>query len=387
MIELKDETKIILAGRHPHDHEGAVNTPVYHASTILYPNLAAIRGRQPMNYTYGRRGTPTTKALEEAMCEMEGAAGCVLTPSGTSAVCTAILSVAKAGDHILMVDTAYFPTRSLCDEFLSRMGIETEYYDPLIGGDIQSLFRDNTSLVFMESPGSQSFEVQDVRAICAAAQQANIKTALDNTWASPYFCKPLALGVDLSIQAATKYIIGHADALLGTVCANKASYTLLRHAHGRMGLCAAPDDVFLALRGLRTLPTRLKQHQESALNIAHWLADFGFVREIFYPAMPEAAGHTLWKRDFTGAAGLFAFELDPCGEEKLAAMLDQLELFGMGYSWGGFESLIVPGEITRTVTAFDDSRLLLRVSIGLENPEDLKNDLYQGFIRSGYLKA
>ncbi|MDB2584980.1 cystathionine beta-lyase [Alphaproteobacteria bacterium] len=384
---MKDETKIILAGRHPQDHEGAVNTPVYHASTILYPTLAAIRGEQPMRYTYGRRGTPTTKALEEAMCEMEGAAGCVLTPSGSSAVSIAILSVAKAGDHILMVDSAYYPTRSFCDQFLSRMGIETQYYDPLIGGDIKTLFRDNTSLVFMESPGSQSFEVQDVRAICAAAKAANIKTALDNTWASPHFCKPLALGVDLSIQAATKYIVGHADALLGTVCANTASYTRLRQAHGQMGLCAAPDDVFLALRGLRTLPTRLKQHQESALNIAHWLSEFSFVREVFYPAMPQAAGHDLWKRDFTGAAGLFAFELDACSEAQLGAMLDNLELFGMGYSWGGFESLIVPAEITRTVTPFDDSRLVLRVSIGLEHPEDLKNDLYQGFIRAGYIKA
>ena len=384
---MKEETKIILAGRHPQDHEGAVNTPVYHASTILYPSLAALRGREPMRYTYGRRGTPTSKALEEAMCDLEGADGCVITPSGASAVAVAILSVAKAGDHILMVDSAYYPTRSFCDKMLAGLGIETEYYDPLLGADIASLFRDNTSLVFMESPGSQTFEVQDVPAICAAAKSAKIKTAIDNTWASPHFFKPLAHGVDLSIQAATKYIVGHADALLGTVCANKTSHSDLRHIHGLLGLCAGPDDVFLALRGLRTLSTRLRQHQESAIAIAKWLQTFDFVRQVFYPALPEAQGHDIWQRDFTGAAGLFAFEVNPCSEQQLANMLDHMSLFGMGYSWGGFESLIVPAEITRSATAFDNSRQLLRLNIGLEHIDDLKNDLYQGFIRAGYLKA
>lgn len=383
---MKNETKIILAGRHPEDHIGAVNTPVYHASTILYPSLAAIRGDEPMDYTYGRRGTPTTRALEEAMNDIEGAAGCVLTPSGSSSVAIAILSVVSAGDHMLMVDTAYYPTRSFCDKFLNRMGVEVEYYDPLIGADIKALIRPNTRLIFMESPGSQTFEVQDVPAIVAQAQKAGVKTAIDNTWASPHFFKPLAHGVDLSIQAATKYIIGHADALLGTICANKASYPDLLRTHGLMGQCAAPDDVFLALRGMRTLATRLKQHQESALDIAAYLAGFDFVQQVFHPGLPGAPGHDIWKRDFTGSTGLFAIEIDPCPETQLAAMLDNMTLFGMGYSWGGYESLIVPAEITRTATDHDDARQLLRLNIGLEHVDDLKDDLYQGFKRAGYIK-
>jgi cystathionine beta-lyase len=383
---VKNETKIILAGRHPEDHIGAVNTPVYHASTILYPSLAAIRGDEPMDYTYGRRGTPTTRALEEAMNDIEGAAGCVLTPSGSSSVAIAILSVVSAGDHMLMVDTAYYPTRSFCDKFLNRMGVEVEYYDPLIGADIKALIRPNTRLIFMESPGSQTFEVQDVPAIVAQAQKAGVKTAIDNTWASPHFFKPLAHGVDLSIQAATKYIIGHADALLGTICANKASYPDLLRTHGLMGQCAAPDDVFLALRGMRTLATRLKQHQESALDIAAYLAGFDFVQQVFHPGLPGAPGHDIWKRDFTGSTGLFAIEIDPCPETQLAAMLDNMTLFGMGYSWGGYESLIVPAEITRTATDHDDARQLLRLNIGLEHVDDLKDDLYQGFKRAGYIK-
>jgi cystathionine beta-lyase len=383
---VKNETKIILAGRHPEDHIGAVNTPVYHASTILYPSLAAIRGDEPMDYTYGRRGTPTTRALEEAMNDIEGAAGCVLTPSGSSSVAIAILSVVSAGDHMLMVDTAYYPTRSFCDKFLNRMGVEVEYYDPLIGADIKALIRPNTRLIFMESPGSQTFEVQDVPAIVAQAQKAGVKTAIDNTWASPHFFKPLAHGGDLSIQAATKYIIGHADALLGTICANKASYPDLLRTHGLMGQCAAPDDVFLALRGMRTLATRLKQHQESALDIAAYLAGFDFVQQVFHPGLPGAPGHDIWKRDFTGSTGLFAIEIDPCPETQLAAMLDNMTLFGMGYSWGGYESLIVPAEITRTATDHDDARQLLRLNIGLEHVDDLKDDLYQGFKRAGYIK-
>ena len=383
---MKNETKIILAGRHPEDHIGAVNTPVYHASTILYPSLAAIRGDEPMDYTYGLLGTPTTRALEEAMNDIEGAAGCVLTPSGSSSVAIAILSVVSAGDHMLMVDTAYYTTRSFCDKFLNRMGVEVEYYDPLIGADIKALIRPNTRLIFMESPGSQTFEVQDVPAIVAQAQKAGVKTAIDNTWASPHFFKPLAHGVDLSIQAATKYIIGHADALLGTICANKASYPDLLRTHGLMGQCAAPDDVFLALRGMRTLATRLKQHQESALDIAAYLAGFDFVQQVFHPGLPGAPGHDIWKRDFTGSTGLFAIEIDPCPETQLAAMLDNMTLFGMGYSWGGYESLIVPAEITRTATDHDDARQLLRLNIGLEHVDDLKDDLYQCFKRAGYIK-
>ena len=381
---MKDETKHITVGRDPENHFGAVNMPVYHASTIIYPNLDALRGRTPVPYSYGRRATPTTRALENAICTLEGGAGCVLTPSGMAAVATAILSVVKSGDHLLMVDCAYAPTRHFCDSHLKNMGIETQYYDPLIGGDIAKLIRDNTALIFCESPGSQTFEIQDIPAIIQAAKKRGVKTALDNTWATPYFFKAMAHGIDLSIQAATKYIIGHADALLGTITANKESYAALKKTHASLGQCAAPDDVFLALRGLRTLPTRLKQHQQSALALAAWLQQFDFVKQVFYPALPEAAGHDLWKRDFEGASGLFGIEIDAIDDTRLAAMLDNMQLFAMGYSWGGFESLIVPSEIIRTASKFDNKRLFLRLHIGLEHVDDLRADLEAGFIRAGF---
>lgn len=381
---MKDETKAIISGRAPENFDGAVNTPVYHASTIIYPSLAAIRGTEKIPFTYGRRGTPTSLALETAMNELEGAAGTVLTPSGASAVSLAILSAVKADDHILMVDSAYYPTRKFCQGALRDLGVETEYYDPLVGGDIASLIRDNTSLIFMESPGSQTFEMQDVPAIVAAAKAKAVLTAIDNTWATPLLFKPLAHGVDMSIQAATKYIVGHADALLGTVATNDAHHTKLRSVHGQLGLCAGPDDIYLALRGLRTMPTRLKQHQKAALDMAEWLQSLPFVRRVLYPALADAPGHDIWKRDFTGAAGLFSFELDPCSEAQLADMLDNLQLFGMGYSWGGFESLIVPCEITRTATTFETDGQMLRLNIGLEHIDDLKADLAAGFKRAGY---
>ena len=381
---MKDETKAIISGRAPENFDGAVNTPVYHASTIIYPSLAAIRGTEKIPFTYGRRGTPTSLALETAMNELEGAAGTVLTPSGASAVSLAILSAVKAGDHILMVDSAYYPTRKFCQGALRDLGVETEYYDPLVGGDIASLIRDNTSLIFMESPGSQTFEMQDVPAIVAAAKAKAVLTAIDNTWATPLLFKPLAHGVDMSIQAATKYIVGHADALLGTVATNDAHHTKLRSVHGQLGLCAGPDDIYLALRGLRTMPTRLKQHQKAALDMAEWLQSLPFVRRVLYPALADAPGHDIWKRDFTGAGGLFSFELDPCSEAQLADMLDNLQLFGMGYSWGGFESLIVPCEITRTATTFETDGQMLRLNIGLEHIDDLKADLAAGFKRAGY---
>ncbi len=381
---MKDETKAILAGRKSQDFNGAVNTPVYHASTILYPSLAAIRGTEKMPFTYGRRGTPTSAALESAITEMENGAGTVLTPSGASAVSLAIMAGVEAGQHLLMVDTVYEPTRKFCDKFMARMGVETQYYDPLIGGEIAHLIRDTTGLIFMESPGSQTFEVQDVPAIVAAAKARKVKTALDNTWATPLHFKPLDHGVDYSVQAATKYIVGHADALLGTVATSAENHEHLRRTHGQLGLCAAPDDVFLALRGLRTMPLRLKQHQAAALDIAQWLEALCFVRRVFYPALPSDAGHALWQRDFSGAAGLFSFELEPCSETQLAAMLDNLKLFGMGYSWGGFESLIVPCETPRTAVPFETDGQMLRISVGLEHVDDLKADLMAGFERAGY---
>jgi cystathionine beta-lyase len=381
---VKDETKIIVSGRSPKDHAGAVNTPVYHASTIIYPSLAAIRGTEKIPFTYGRRGTPTTAALQDAMNTLEGADGTMLTPSGASAVSLAIMTTVSAGSHLLMVDSAYQPTRKLCDQLLNEYGVETQYYDPLIGGDIERLIRDNTAMIFMESPGSQTFEVQDVPAIVAAAQKRGVKTALDNTWATPLNFRPLDFGVDFSILAATKYVVGHADALLGTVAANGENFAKLQRVHGNIGFSVGPDDVFLALRGLRTMPTRMKQHQQAALDIATWLQGLSFVRKVFYPALPDAPGHDLWQRDFTGAGGLFSVELEPCSEEQLAAMLDNMRLFGMGYSWGGFESLIVPCEIVRTAAPFETDGQMLRLNIGLEHVDDLKADLSDGFARADY---
>ena len=265
---MKDKTKAILSGRDPEAHQGAVNTPVYHASTILYPSLDAIRGRAPMEYTYGRAGTPTSRALETAIAEIEGGAVCVLTPSGTSAVALAILSVVKSGDHILMVDSAYKPTRRFCDTFLRKMGVETEYYVPTIGADISTQLRDNTSLIFTESPGSQTFEVQDIPAICKIAKARNIKTAIDNTWASPLYFDPFSHGLDLSVQALTKYVVGHADALLGSVTANEENLKALKDTHAELGHCAGPDDIYLALRGLRTLPTHIAIDRKDGRTVA-----------------------------------------------------------------------------------------------------------------------
>ena len=384
---MKDETKTILAGRDPETHFGAVNPPVYRASTIIYPSLAAIRGTQQIPYTYGRRATPTTDALTKAMIELEQADGCVLTPSGLSAVTLAILSAVKTGDHLLMVDSAYTPTRSFCDKYLVKMGVETEYYDPLIGGDIAKLIRPNTALIFTESPGSQTFEVQDIPAIVAAAKAANALTAIDNTWASHHYFKPLVHGIDISVQAATKYIIGHADALLGTVCARGEVYANVKRLWNMLGMSVGPDDVYLALRGLRSLPARLAQHSKTTLDIASWLETLPFIRNVLYPALPSHAGHTLWQRDFTGATGLFAIETTPCSEDSLAAMLDNMRLFSMGYSWGGYESLIVPGEYTRQCRPYETDGHLLRLHIGLEHGDDLQADLADGFARAGFATA
>jgi len=380
---MKDETKTILAGRDPEAHHGAVNPPVYHASTIIYPSLAAIRGTEKIPYTYGRRATPTTEALTKAMVDLEEADGCVLTPSGLSAVTLAILSAVKSGDHLLMVDSAYTPSRTFCNKYLVDMGVETEYYDPLIGGDIERLIRPNTALIFTESPGSQTFEVQDIPAIVAAAKNANVLTAIDNTWATHHYFKPLAHGIDISIQAATKYIIGHADALLGTVCARGEVFTKIRNVWNALGMSVGPDDVYLALRGLRTLPARLQQHNQSTLDIATWLDSLPFIRNVLYPALPDNPGHALWQRDFTGATGLFSIETGPCSEAKLGAMLDNMRLFSMGYSWGGYESLIVPGEYTRQCRPYETDGHLLRLHIGLEHIDDLKADLADGFARAG----
>jgi cystathionine beta-lyase len=382
----KPDTHLVTGGRDPFSYYGFVNPPVYHASTVLYRNaddLLSSRGR----YHYGRRGTPTSEALEQAIKEIEGpaCAGVALLPSGLNAISLAILSAAGAGDHILVSDSVYEPTRIACNTVLKRLGIETTYYDPLTGVGIADLFKPNTRLVFVEAPGSLSFEMQDVPAIAAAAHAKGILVAMDNTWATPLYFRALDFGVDLSIQAGTKYIAGHADVMIGMVAANVAAWPQLHKTVGTLGLCVGPDDMYMALRGLRTLSVRLARHQESALKIARWLQQRPEIARVLYPALENDPGHAIWQRDFSGACGLFAVVLKPVPEKSVRALLDALTLFGLGYSWGGFESLVIPFDCTksRTATKWQPGGPSLRFHIGLEDVDDLIADLERGFAALG----
>jgi len=378
----KQDTLIVTLGRNPDANFGIVNPPVYHASTVLYPSVEALKTHsQPV--TYGRRGTPTSFALQDAIAALEGGYKTLLTPSGLSAVSTALLSHLRAGDHLLMVDSVYGPTRHFCDTMLTAHGIEVEYYDPLIGSGIKAKLRGNTKVVFVESPGSLTFEVQDIPAIAEVARQAGARVIMDNTWASPLFFKPFEHGVDISVQAVTKYICGHSDVMMGAITANESAWKATLAGHGASGLCAGPDDIYLALRGLRTLSVRLERHMKTGLHLAEWLQARPEVARVIHPALPGDKGHALWKRDFTGASGLFSIVLKPCSETVLAAMLDHLELFGMGYSWGGFESLIIPSDPNevRSATRFEAEGPLLRIHAGLEDAGDLITDLEAGFAR------
>jgi len=378
MRKEKPETRAIGAGRMSEAHFGVVNTPVYRASTILYPSLAALKANtQP--YTYGRRGTPSTKSFEDAISSLEGAAKTVSVTSGVQAIALAILSVCNAGDHLLMVDSCYEPTRNLCDRTLRRLGITTSYYAPT--ADIAPLLKPNTKAVFCESPGSLTFEVQDIPAIAKAAHAHGASVLMDNTWATPLYFQPLSRGVDLSIQAATKYIGGHADVMLGYVAANERHAARLHQVHGDLGLYASGDDCFLGLRGLRTLSVRLARHQETALTLARWLQARPEISRILYPPLEGDPGHVLWKRDFSGACGLFGLVLKPVPEAAVAAFVDGLQHFGIGYSWGGFESLIVPAHIKRTAKPFVAEGPVLRIHAGLEDAGDLIADLEQGLKR------
>ena len=375
----RKETKVVEVGRDPSLHAGAVNVPVYRMSTVLFPDAETMRtGAQP--YTYGRRGTPTTRALEQALCSLEGGARTVLTPSGLSACTLAILSVCGAGDHILVADSVYGPTRVFCQRLGKRYGISTTYFEPCVGAAIAEQFRPETKAVFLESPGSFTFEVQDVPAIAAAAHERGIAVILDNTWATPLYFNAIAHGVDLSVQAVTKYIGGHADVLMGTVTANEAYKDRLVETHGTLGLCASGDEAFLAARGLRTLATRLRRHQESATEIAAWLKTRSEVARVIYPPLHDDPGHALWKRDFTGACGLFSIVLKSAPDKAVNAMVDGLKHFGLGFSWGGFESLVVPGHFPRAFPPHLEGPVL-RLHIGLEDVEDLKADLAAGFER------
>ncbi|MWP38353.1 cystathionine beta-lyase [Rhodobacter sphaeroides] len=381
--KLKYDTILTHAGRDPARHLGAVNTPVYRASTILFPTLAALEAKEGTKLRYGRRGTPTTHALEDAVCALEKADRALLAPSGVSAISTILMSFAEPGAHILMTDSAYGPARKFCEFTLRRFGVETTYYDPTAGAGIEALIRPETKLIWMESPGSQTFEVQDVSAIAEVARRHGIVTAIDNTWSGGYFCQPLTQGVDISIQAGTKYISGHSDLLLGTIACRAEHYDRLRETYLRFGVCVGADDAFLALRGLRTMAVRMAHHHESGLEVANWLLQREEVCRVMHPGLPGDPGHALWQQQFTGASGLFGFVLRPVDRPALGRMFDGLSLFGMGSSWGGFESLLVPSNpsVYRTATTWAPGGQTVRIHVGLEDPADLIAELRAAFDR------
>jgi cysteine-S-conjugate beta-lyase len=378
----RSETKIVTAGRDPRSYHGFVNPPVYHASTVLYPSAEDFLAHRA-RYQYGRRGTPTTEALELALQELEGpqCAGVSLLPSGLAAISSAFLSVVHAGDHVLVTDSAYGPTRIFCDQVLSRLGVAVTYYDPLLGASIGELIRPNTRLVYLESPGSLTFEMQDTAAIAKVAHDKGAMVLMDNTWATPLYFRPLEHGVDLAIQAGTKYIGGHSDLMLGAVSANAASLARLKNTVRYTGQCEGPDDAYLGLRGLRTLAVRLERHCQSGLAIARWLEQRPEVLRMLHPALPSHPGHAIWKRDFSGASGLFSIVLKPVPQKAYFAFLDTLELFGIGASWGGYESLAIPFDCAplRTATRWQPGGPAVRFHIGLEAVEDLIADLERGF--------
>ena len=385
---MKKETKLINAGRSAKWTRGVVNPPVERASTVVFNSVKEMRhataNKTKQVLFYGRRGTSTSFAFSDAMVDIEGGAGCAIYPSGTAAITNALLSFVKTGDHILMVDTAYEPTRVFCDVMLKNLGVETTYYDPLIGKGIADLIKPNTTIIFLESPGSLTMEVQDVPAIAEIAHQHDCIVILDNTWGAGVNFQPFDYGVDISVQAATKYIVGHSDVMLGTATATEKYWPQLREHSYVMGQCTSPDDLYLAMRGIRTLSVRLKQHQASALKVVKWLSTRDEVDVILHPAVDSCPGHEFFKRDFTGSNGLFSFVLNKGNSSALTAFLDGMDHFKMGYSWGGFESLILGVSNVkhmRTATQWAYEFPLIRLHIGLEDVDDLIDDLAKGFER------
>jgi cystathionine beta-lyase len=375
-------TQVVLAGRDPFEQHGFVNTPIYRGSTVLSRTVADFSGKGG-RFVYGRRGTPTTEALANAITSLEGGAGTTLTSSGLSAITTALMAVARAGDHVLVADTVYGPTRHFCDTMLAGYGVEIGYFDPLIAGGIRDLFKQNTRAVFAESPGSLSFEVQDIPAIADVTHKQGAALLMDNTWATPIYFRPHDFGVDLSIQSGTKYLGGHADANLGAISATADYWPKLKETTGSLGLNPGPEDVFLMSRGLRTLAVRLERHMESGLKIAHWLGDRPEVARVLHPALPSHPQHAIWRRDFKGASGLFSIVLKPYPQSAVNAFVESLALFGIGASWGGYESLAIPFDCTkvRTATQWNPGGPTVRLHIGLEDPDDLIEDLENGLSR------
>ncbi len=382
---MKKATRIVHSGRGGKYTPGMINVPVYHASTIVFPTVAELRqavaNRNEQVLYYGRRGTPTQWALADAMAELEGGAGCVLYGSGLAAIAGAIMAFVEAGDHLLMTDSAYEPARAFCDGVLKGLGVETTYYDPLIGGGIAALMRPNTKVVFTESPGSLTFEIQDIPAIAAAAHAGGAVVLNDNTCATPLNLRVLDLGADIAIHSLTKYVVGHSDAMLGAAVANEATLARLRRSGWYFGHAAAPDDCYLALRGLRTLESRLRLQGETALTLARWFAKRPEVARVLHPALPDCPGHDIWRRDFTGSSSLFSIVLKHSSDAAISAMLDGYEHFGIGFSYGGFESLVLPSNPSSVRTATTWAGPLIRFHAGLEDADDLIADLEAGLER------
>lgn len=380
------ESLLVKIGREHGKSAIAVNPPIHRASTFLFESLADFEAAATTPFDgpfYGRVGTPTTFAFEQAVCQLEGGHRTIATSSGVAAISAALLAFLDRGDHVLAVDTVYEPVRRFCNRMLSRLGIETTFYDPAMGEDIASLVRPETRVIYMESPGSGTFEIQDIQAVVKIARQHGLRTIIDNTWATPLFLQPLSLGVDVSIHAATKYIVGHSDAMLGTVTTNADTYDAVRRAAQDLGAAAGSEECNLGLRGLRTLSVRLRQHEASALALAKWLETRPEVARVLHPALPSFAGHDLWKRDFSGSCGLFAVELAPCDPVSVREMIDGFRHFGIGFSWGGYESLVLPvhPEKSRQVMKWDGKGPVLRLHVGLEAVVDLQADLQDGLAR------
>lgn len=383
-------TLIAHAGRDPHRNHGVVNPPVYHASTILKPTLAELEAsRKPEfdGYRYGRRGTPTSRSFEEAVAALYSADDAIAVSSGLAAICCAILSQVSAGDHILLADNVYFPTRKFAEGFLKRFGVSSSYFDPMNPEQLAQHILPETKIVYLEAPGTMSFEVCDVPKLAAIAHQHDATVIMDNTWATALYFDAMEHGVDIVVEAVTKYICGHSDIMMGTIASRNAHAGAIRDMVYMQGNCSGPDDLYLAQRGLRTMAVRLAQNGETALALAEWLQARPEVDRVLHPALPSCPGHDIWKRDFTGASGLFAFILKPVSKTALAAFLDGLEFYGMGASWGGYESLILPGDpaAARTATKWDAQGQLLRIHAGLEDEADLIADLEAGFERMAAL--
>jgi cystathionine beta-lyase len=376
------ETLVTHFGRHPEEHHGFVNTPVFRGSTVLFRSLDELEnpGRK---YDYGRLGNPTGRAVETLITELEGAAGTVLTNSGLAALSTAFLSLLSAGDDLLLTDNLYEPTRAFVTETLRRFGVSTRFYDPRIGADITNLILPNTKAIFVESPGSHTFEIQDLPAIAGVANARNISVLADNSWATPLFHNPLKLGADVVVHAGTKMFVGHSDAMFGTISANARTWPMVQRTHRRLGQCASPDDAYLAARGLRTLAVRMKEHSERGLELARWLEARDDVLEVLHPGLPSHPDHAIFARDFRGSGSLFSIRLAPAPRAAVAAFVDHLVVFGMGWSWGGYESLIVPShpERWRTIVPWTAEGNLFRIHVGLEGIDDLKADLATAFAR------